>query len=176
MAAESEAASTWWGRRFANWWWRVGLGVPVLLGAVLAFGVLISLVSDGYERPSTLEAGQTTDYDVGAPKLFEEDDVWLVRSAEIEFLALYDRGLESGCPLQWRREFEFMDRSGWFVDTCTGSAYDLFGRCFSQACSGRSLDRFAVQSEGGELIVDLRELIRGPISDTNAEPVTPTAQ
>ena len=158
------------------WPWRIGLGVPVLLGAVLAFGVLISLVSDGYERPNTLEAGRSDDYEVGAPKLFEEDDIWLVRPSGAEFLALYDRGLESGCPLQWRREFEFMDRTGWFVDTCTGSAYDLVGLCFSEACRGRSLDRFAVQSAGGELIVDLRALVRGPAGDSDTEPVIPPPQ
>jgi hypothetical protein len=174
VTAEREVAHTWWGRRFASWWWRIGLGVPLVLGAALAFGVLITLVSDGYKRPDTLEAGRSNDYDIGAPRLFEEDDVWLVRTSEIEFLALYDRGLERGCPLQWRREFQFMDRSGWFVDTCTGAAYDLEGRCFSDICRGRILARFAVRSEGGELVVDLRELIRGqqPIPD----PVTPPAR
>ena len=115
------------------------------------------------------------DYAIGEPKLFEEDDVWVVRLADGEFLALYDRGLERGCPLQWRREFDFMDRAGWFVDACTGSAYDLTGRCFSDACRGRPLDRYSVDANGGNVIVDLRVLHRDLPADASAEPVNPPA-
>ncbi len=91
------------------WPWRIGLGVPLLAGVVLAIGAAVSWVSGGYERPDTIEAGQISDFDIAAPILFEEDDVWVVRLDGDQFLALYDRGLESGCPLQWRREFEFTE-------------------------------------------------------------------
>jgi nitrite reductase/ring-hydroxylating ferredoxin subunit len=145
------------------WPWRFGLGVPLLLGLILAFAVAIAwLTGSGYEPPAELEAGPAADFAIGEPKLFEEDDVWVVRLPEGEFVALYDRGVESGCPLQWRREFEFMSRRGWFVDACTGSAYDLTGRCASEACNDAVLDRFAVQIEDGNVIVELDQVLRVP--------------
>jgi hypothetical protein len=156
-----------------RWLLAAGVGVPLLLGAILASAVAISwLTGSEYTAPEELDAGMVADHSVGEPKLFEEDDVWVVR-LEQEILALYDRGLESGCPLQWRREFEFMDRSGWFVDACTGSAYDLSGRCFSDACRGHLLDRFSVTEEGDNVTVDLRAPERGAALDPEAEPVNP---
>ena len=156
------------------WPWRFGLGVPLLLGMILAFAVAISwLTGSEYQPPEELEAGSADEYEVAAPKLFEEDDVWVVRLANGEFLALYDRGLERGCPLQWRREFDFLDRAGWFVDACTGSAYDATGRCFSEACRGRPLDRYSTTLEGGNVIVDLRVLHRDLPADANANAVNP---
>lgn len=158
------------------WPWRIGLGVPLLAGAAIALGAGVSLLSGGYERPDTLEAGRVEEYAVGAPRLFEDDDVWVVRLAEGEFLALYDRGLESGCPLQWRLEFEFMGRTGWFVDACNGVAYDLVGGCFSEPCRGESLDRFNVSIASDNVIIELRELVAGPALDPQATPVSPPQQ
>jgi hypothetical protein len=155
----------------------IGVGVPLLLGVILASAVAILwLTGSEYTPPEQFDAGRADAYAVGEPKLFEDDDVWVVRLAGGEFLALYDRGLESGCPLQWRREFAFMERSGWFVDACTGSAYDLTGRCFSDGCSGRPLDRFALTLAGGNVSVDLRAVRRGLPADLNTEPVIPPAE
>jgi len=151
-----------------RWLLAIGLGVPLLLGLALTLGALVSWLSDGYERSDTLEAGRVSEFTVGAPKLYEEEDIWLVRTSEAEFAALYDRGVESGCPLQWRREFEFMYRRGWFVDACTGSAYDLTGRCASQVCNGALLDRFAVQIQDGNVIVELDQVLRDPAASQPA--------
>ncbi|MGH2668392.1 MAG: hypothetical protein ACRDH5_04605 [bacterium] len=160
-----------------RWLLAIGVGVPLLLGLVLASAVAISwLTGSEYERPLDLEAGRAGDYAIAAPKLFEEDDVWVVRLLEGDFLALYDRGLESGCPLQWRSEFGFMDRTGWFVDACTGSAYDLTGRCFSEACRGRPLDRFSATLDGDNVVVDLRVLHRDLPADAAADPVNPPGE
>jgi len=159
-----------------RWLFAIGLGVPLLLGLVLALGALISSLSGGYEPPDTLEAGRADDYSVGAPKLFEDDDVWLVRLPQDEFVALYDRGLESGCPLQWRRDYNFLKRTGWFVDACNGAAYDLTGRCFSDPCRGRLLERFAVNVERDNVIVDLRLIERGLPADANPTPVSPPVE
>jgi nitrite reductase/ring-hydroxylating ferredoxin subunit len=159
-----------------RWLLAIGLGVPLLLGLVLAVGVLISLLSNGYEPSDTLGAGRVSAFTVGAPRLFEEEDIWVVRMSEGEFAALYDRGLESGCPLQWRREFEFMSRRGWFVDACTGSAYDLTGRCFSDPCRSALLDRFAVTVESDNVTVELRRSERALPADANATPVNPPVE
>jgi hypothetical protein len=157
-----------------RWLLAIGVGVPLLLGLVLASAVAISwLTGSEYEPPKQLEAGLAGEYEIGAPRLVEEDDVWVVRSSEGEFIALYDRGLESGCPLQWRPEFEFMGSAGWFVDACSGSAYDLNGRCFSDACRGRLLSRYSLRLDGGRVVIDLRALRRDLPADPNALPVSP---
>ena len=172
MTANGETAS-WWGRRLATWPWRIGLGVPLLAGVALAVGALVSLASGGYEHPETLDAGLADQFVPGAPKLFDEENVWVVKLGKTEFVALYDRGLESKCPLQWRREFKFMGRTGWFEDTCNGHAYDLTGRCFSDACFGAPLDRFTVTLSGGSVEVDLRALQSPAPADPKATPLTP---
>jgi len=174
LTANGETAS--WSRRLATWPWRIGLGVPLLAGVVLAVGALISLASGGYEHPKTLDAGPLNQLTAGAPKLFNEEHVWVVRLGESEFVALYDRGLESKCPLQWRREFEFMGRAGWFEDTCNGYVYDLTGRCFSEACRGALLDRFNVALSGDRVVADLRALQSPAPPDPRATPVTPPVQ
>jgi len=175
-AAGTETTRGGWGRRLATWPWRIGLGVPLLGGLVLAFGAFISSLSNGYEPPDTLDAGRVKEFTVGAPRLYEEEDIWLVRLSESDFVALYDRGLESGCPLQWRRDFDFMASRGWFVDACTGYAYDLGGRCFSDACRGALLDRFAVNVERDNVTVDLRLLERDLPADANPTPLNPPVE
>jgi hypothetical protein len=68
----------------------------------------------------------------------------------------------------------FMERIGWFVDACNGAAYDLTGRCFSDSCRGRALDRFAVNLSDGNVIVELRQFVRGPEADPDATPYSGT--
>ena len=154
----------------------IGVGVPLILGLILACAVAVSwMTGSEYKPPEELDAGMVADYAVGEPRLFEEEDVWIVRLEE-EFLALYDRGVESGCPLQWRPEFRFMDRVGWFVDACTGAAYDLTGRCFSEGCRERLLSRRSVGvTTEGKVMVNLRELERDPRQE-GLEQVTPPAE
>jgi hypothetical protein len=151
------------------------LGVPLLLGLILTAGVAVSwLTGRDIARSEEIDAGAVAEYGVAEPRLFEEDDVWVVRLPGHEFLALYDRGVERGCPLQWSRDFNFMDRAGWFVDACTGSAYDLTGLCFSEGCAGRALSRFSVGvTTSGTVVVDLRAVDREPSLDTSAAPVNP---
>jgi hypothetical protein len=159
------------------WPWRIGLGVPLLLGLALALGALISWLGDGYEPPETLDAGRVDEFAVGAPRLYEQEDIWLVRLSQApatpssfgEFTALYDRGVESGCPLQWRPDFEFMRARGWFVDACNGWVYDLTGRCVSEVCQGALLDRFWVHTRDGRVIVDLHQVISNPQASQPAE-------
>jgi hypothetical protein len=161
------------------WPWRVGLGVPLVLGLTLALGALISWLAEGYHRPDTLQAGRVEDFRVGEPRLYEEEDVWLVRVSEgpalsgSEFEALYDRGLVTGCPLQWRSEYEFAGRRGWFVDACNGAAYDFTGRCASDPCSGIHLDRFFVSVYGDQVVVNLDEVIRDPAAGETLGPTIP---
>jgi hypothetical protein len=161
-----------------GWRWLVAIAaVPLLLGIILALGVGISwLTGSEYEPPDELEGGSSAAYKVGLPKLFEEEDVWVVPLPGGDFLALYDRGTESACPLQWSPRHRFQDATGWFVDACTGSVYDLTGRCFSEGCRGDALSRFAVAVSSGSVVVDLRELDRSPPPDASAGPVNPTGE
>ncbi len=160
--------------RAAGWWWRIGLGVPALLGLVLVSAAMITLITgDAPKRQELIRAGHTADYEIATPYLFDHEDVWLVLLETGDFIALTDRGLEQDCPLEWRPDHVFMEASGWFVDACTGGAYDLVGRCFAEGCRGRLLGRYAVAAERGEVIVDLRIYVPPGEPNLAAEPINP---
>ncbi len=143
------------------WPWRIGLGVPLLAGVIVALGAAVSwLTGSEYKPPEQLVAGRIDEFEVNSPKYFEEERIWVVRLDQ-EFLALYDRGSESGCPVPWRPALKFMGRTGWFRDACDGSLFDVTGRCLDGPCT-EGLGRFGVQINGGEVVVDLRELKSGP--------------
>ena len=159
--------------RPGRWLWRMGLGLPILLGLVLALGILVSrFTGSGYEPPEQLTAGRVDEFAVAAPKYFETERFWLVKLESGEILALYDRDTESNCTVPWRPELELLGGKGWFRDACHASIYDLNGRCFSGPCL-RGLDRFRVQITDGQVIVKFRELVLGPPLDPNAQPVNP---
>jgi hypothetical protein len=150
------------------------LGVPLVLGVVLASGAALSwLTSTDYRAPEKLDVGRADDFAVSAPKYFEEERIWIVRLQSGEILALSDHGLGSGCPIPWRPRHEFIGREGWFVDACTGAAYDLVGRCFSRECQGALLGRFAVDMTGSEVTVRLREVVPPAPANPQAKPVSP---
>jgi hypothetical protein len=87
-------------------------------------------------------------------------------------VALYDRDPATGCALPWGGGYEFMGRSGWFRDACSGSIYDLTGACFGGPCSV-GLNRLNVEIVEGELIVDPRDGPHGAFKSENGEPVNP---
>jgi len=157
-----------------RWLFAIGLGVPLLLGAVLASGAAVSwLTGSDYRAPEHLVAGRIGEFEVDSPKYFEDERIWIVRLTSGEILALSDHGLGSGCPVPWRPRHEFTGKQGWFVDACSGTAYDLFGRCFSQECRGALLGRFAVDMTGDEVIVRLRDVVSPVSADPQAKPVNP---
>lgn len=163
MRVESEPEPAWYQRlRDLPWPWRIGLGMPLLLGVVLASGAAVSwLTGSEYRPPEQLVAGRIDEFELNAPKLFEDERIWVVRLDQ-EFIALYDRGTASGCTVPWRPELEFMGRKGWFRDACDGSLFDVSGKCLDGPCQA-DLARFAVRtSDGGEVVVDLRQLHAGP--------------
>ena len=84
------------------------------------------------------------DYVVGAPKLYEEDDSGLSACPKASSSRSTTAASKSGALFSGASDFDFIGRSGWFVDACTGSAYDLTGRCVSEVCRGALLDRFGV--------------------------------
>ena len=157
-----------------RWLLAIGVGVPLLLGVVLASGAAVSwLTGTGYQAPDQLTVGRVDDFQFASPKFFEDERLWIVRVEAGEVIALYDRGLGSDCTVQWRPRHEFMGRTGWFVDACSGSEYDLVGRCFSEACRGALLDRFAVAVNDGIAIVELKDILPRVPADAAATPLSP---
>lgn len=162
-----------WSRRLAL----VGLGLLAGLGLLLAIIVLFAWPGEGGapEAPALVTAGRVEKFQAGEPVLFQDHGFWLVRLQSGEFLALYEKDPHLGCTVPWRADFEFIGRKGWFRNPCHGETYDLTGRCFMGPCP-RGLDRFPVRIVEGEIQVDMRELIPGPVPDPQAEPVNPPQQ
>ena len=177
MTADSNRISTF-GR---GWRWlnRFGLLVPLIIGAVLAVMVLITIVSPRYHSPTEVNAGPPDQYAVGEPEIFDEQRFWLVHLPagqaglpSDESVALYDRDPATGCALTWGESFELLGRSGWFRDACSGSTYDLTGGCFDGPCNV-GLNRMNVEIIDGELIIDPRDGPHGAFRSDNGDPVNP---
>ncbi len=157
-----------------GWRWlsSMGLAIPLTVGAALVVLVLITLASNMYEAPKSLNVGRVTDYRAGEPVAFENDDFWLVRVRGEEFAAIYDRDPISGCSLVWGSAYELMGATGWFRDPCTGSTYDLTGACFDGPCE-IGLNTYDLKVENGEVVVDPRHGSRGMLRSQNGDPVNP---
>ena len=160
--------------RIWGWLQRYSLGIPILLGFVLAGGVALAfLIGGGFRDPAAIEADSVDDYEVGLPKYFEIDRFWIVRLEGDEILALYDKNPQSQCRTLWFINEEFMGTTGWFNEPCQDHLYDYTGRCFDSECT-RGLDRFEVEvTEEGAIFVDLSRLNPGPEYNPDDVPLVP---
>lgn len=122
------------------------------------------------DRPDWFAAGTASAFEIDQPVHFADQGFWLVRRAEAEFLALYEKDPHLGCSVPWRSEFEFMGLKGWFRNPCHGETYDLDGRCYAGPCP-RGLDRFRVRVVNGEVMVDTSRVIPGPALGAERQPV-----
>jgi nitrite reductase/ring-hydroxylating ferredoxin subunit len=170
MTAHTERMSPF-GR---GWRWlnRFGLAVPLIIGLVLVVIVAITAISPRYHTPGKVDAGSPDQYAIGEPHYFEEQRFWLVHLPSDEFVALYDRDPATGCSLPWGSGYEFMGKTGWFRDACSGSIYDLTGACFGGPCNV-GLNRLNVTLVDDELIVDPRDGPHGAFKSDNGDPVNP---
>ena len=157
-----------------GWRWlnRLGLLVPLVIGAVLVALVAITIASPRFRSPTVVNAGSPDDYAVAEPSYFEEQRFWLVHLPDGEFVALYDRDPATGCALPYGFGFEHMGVTGWFRDSCSGSIYDLSGACFGGPCNV-GLNRLNVTMVDGEIIVDPRDGPHGAFKSDNGDPVNP---
>jgi nitrite reductase/ring-hydroxylating ferredoxin subunit len=155
-----------------RWLWRMGLAVPLIIGAALVAFVLITLASPRYHAPDMITVGSYLRYEAGAPVYSEEHDFWFVRLPEDRVVALHAVDPTSGCSIMWRPGHEHMGRSGWFVDPCRASVYDLQGNCFSGPCE-RGLDRRPVTLQVTEVVISVTEVERGRPPNPAADPITP---
>lgn len=149
---------------------RRALAVTVVLSTVVVGLVVVSAFAwptgSKVDQPRGTDwatVGQATDFELFKPVRNEEHRFWLVRLGENEFVALWTRDPYKGCTVPWRPDFEFMGEKGWFRDPCHNSTYDVAGR-LSFGPSPRSLDRFPVRVESGEVQVlpDSAKVIPGP--------------
>ena len=75
-------------------------------------------------------------------------------------VALYQRCVHLGCRVPWCKT------SQWFECPCHGSQYNRAGEK-KGGPAPRGLDRFVVTVEGGQVIVDTKQIIVGPPIGTN---------
>lgn len=157
-----------------RWLWKMGLLIPLTVGAALLLLVAITLASPLYDAPDVKNAGAASDYTFGEPKQFKDEDFWLSKQADGSFLALYELDPATGCTIGFDTAHELLGRRAWFRDACSGSAYDLTGSCFDGPCD-IGLNRYKVTIENGDVIVDPRpdSGTHGVIRTQNGDPVNP---
>lgn len=152
----------------------MGIAVPLIGGASIVLFAVITFVSPNYHASRSKDIGAQTDFTIGAPKFFEDERFWVVKLAEDDVIALYDRDPITGCHYEWKASYEVLGLRGWFRDSCSDSVYDLSGNCFYGPCL-IGLNRLPVTTDpkSGDLIVNMVDGGRGAFRDDAAKPVSP---
>jgi cytochrome b6-f complex iron-sulfur subunit len=75
-------------------------------------------------------------------------------------VALYQKCVHLGCRVPWCKA------SQWFECPCHGSQYNRVGEK-KGGPAPRGLDRFAASVEGGQVVVDTKQVVQGPPIGTN---------
>ena len=152
----------------------MGIGVPLIAGLAIILLGLITYVSPNYHATRQTDVGQSSSYAIGAPPTYYEDErFWVVKLAEGQIIALYDRDPISGCTVPWNKDLQLLGTKGWFRDACSDSTYDLSGSCFFGPCQ-IGLNRLAVSTvANGDIVVDMTDGGRGALRDDAAKPVVP---
>ena len=157
-----------------RWLMSIGVAVPLVAGAAIVLFAVITWASPNYHATRSKDVGKVTDYSIGAPIFFESDRFWVVRIAENEVIALYDRDPITGCTVPWNPSLTALGTRGWFRDACSDSTYDLSGACFDGPCK-IGLNRLQVNTDAttSDLVVDMVDGGRGALRDDAAQPVSP---
>jgi cytochrome b6-f complex iron-sulfur subunit len=131
--------------------------------------ILAEVGPDGGFKPRFVAEGRfwLTYYDGTG----EEPSYDLVNAGDTQLLALYRKCVHLGCSVP------HCETSSLFECPCHGSKYRLNGEFYSGPAP-RGLDRFPVEIEGGNVVVDTGALVTGPPRGVNtwdrfAEPVGP---
>ncbi len=137
--------------------------------ALVAVGAAVIWPDDPAES-GWLSVATPEDLSVNEP-LAVDGDVYLVLLESGEMLALSQVDPHLGCLVEFRPDFVFNDRTGWFRNPCHGETYDLTGALYFGP-SPRGLDRYEVRVQDGDVEVNFANLIVGPAYDGGREPVT----
>ena len=134
----------------------------VFLGVLAMFGAALT----------TLWSGSTTVWAARADELRSNTPVhnshgfYVVLLPSGEVIALvekdsHDYPTSDVCPIEWRTDFVFESKTGWFRGECSGSTFSIDGsKAFGP--SPRSMDRYAVEVKNGDVLVDTRRVLCPP--------------
>ncbi len=136
--------------------------IPLAFLAIAAVGLVVvgvAIVWPSGDDP-TVGAGQVRDLEAGVH--VRHDNFYVVKLQSGEVIALSRQDPHRGCVIAFRPEYEFNGVTGWFLDPCGGSAYDVAGALFFGP-SSRDMDRFDVQIRGGgSIAVDTSRRLCAP--------------
>ena len=138
-----------------------GLAIALLL---LGFAALFGVALDAAwpTTTSVVSAGSVSDLKTNTP-VHNSRGFYAVKLADGDIIALSDQdphgyfarflGTPYTCEIQWRPDFKFDGKTGWFRDNCTGSTFTLNGtKVFGP--SPRSMDRYTVTVQDSRVLVD----------------------
>jgi cytochrome b6-f complex iron-sulfur subunit len=84
----------------------------------------------------------------------------IVEGMQQGVVALYQKCVHLGCRVPWCKS------SQWFECPCHGSKYNRVGEK-KGGPAPRGLDRFAVSVDGGQIVVDTKTVVLGPVIGTD---------
>jgi len=94
------------------------------------------------------------------PKAKKVYSAGIVEGMQSGVVALYQKCVHLGCRVPWCKS------SQWFECPCHGSKYNRVGEK-KGGPAPRGLDRFAVSVVGGQIIVDTKQVVLGPVIGTD---------
>ena len=139
-------------RRFLGLAWKgLAVGLAVEAGWT-TFDILNPKASNAFG--GIVSAGKAADYKDGTVRYFQ-DGRFFVSASEGKVVALYQKCPHLGCRVP------FCDSSGRFECPCHGSIYNARGE-YIQGPAPRGMDRFLIEVQGDEILVDTAKVIEGP--------------
>jgi len=139
-------------RKFLSTMWKWGFGLVAVAGAWTSWDILQPASPSGF-------GGMVTD---GAPEDVPTDSVETVTEAQgyvtkngEEVVALWWRCPHLGCRVPW------CESAGEFECPCHGSVFNRLGE-YRAGPSPRGMDRFAVETIDGAIVIDTGSITNGP--------------
>ncbi len=163
-----------------NPWPRLMALGGVLLATFLAAGAcLVAFVNTGAEpeirialteiEPSVPRFEPVTNWGADSDRFTY--GIWVAQIPGVGTRAFMSREVNSTCHLQWQATERVGAVTGVFRDRCNGNAYTIEGVAI-EGSSPRNLDQFAVNTGGGEIVVDLSVLRIGTCTaGTSSDPI-----
>lgn len=140
-----------------------GLAIALLLVGMFAVGGVI-LATLWSTTDGAVWAARVDQLQPSTP-MYNSHGFYVVLLPSGEIIALLERdprqvpGATTECTIDWRPDFVFDNKKGWFRGGCSGSTFMVNGaKVFGP--SPRSMDRYAVDVTNGDVLVNTRRVLQ----------------
>lgn len=134
----------------------------ILLGAIAAGGLILATLWSSTD--GAIWAARVDQLQPSQP-IHNRHGFYVVLLPSGETIALSEQdprqvpGAATECSIDWRSDFIFEGKTGWFRGRCSGSTFMVNGALVFGP-SPRSMDRYAVEVKNGDVWVNTRHVLQ----------------